>query len=151
MDPKDLIRQYLQDGRVMQVATVKNGSPWISTVYFVTDKAMNLYWLSLPTRRHSREIMEDNRVAIAIAAKQDLPVIGLQAEGDVEVVTYSGTVKGIMEKYIAKYGAGHDFYDNFVLHKNAHRMYKFRPTRFSLFDEVHFPKDSPVEVVMAGE
>ncbi len=146
MDPKELIKQHLEQGKVMQIATAKDGRPWICTVYFVADKAMNLYWLSLPTRRHSMEIMEDRYAAITVAVKLDKPVIGVQAEGTVQVVTHAGTVQGIMEKYVAKYDYGHDFYDNFVQDKGQHRMYCFAPERFSLFDEVNFPDTSPVEV-----
>jgi uncharacterized protein YhbP (UPF0306 family) len=132
----------------MQLATSKAGNPWICTVYFVADKSLNLYWLSLPTRRHSMELMEDRRAAITVAVKLDQPVIGVQAEGFVEVVTHAGTVKGVMEKYVAKYGSGKDFYDNFVQGTNDHRMYRFTPSRFSLFDEVNYPDSSPVEFVV---
>lgn len=92
------------------------------------------------------EIMEEKHVAIAVAVKLDKPVIGVQAEGTVEVMTHVGTVKGIMEKYVAKYDNGHDFYDNFVQGTAQHRMYRFTPERFSLFDEVNYPKDSPLIV-----
>ncbi|HSH18493.1 MAG TPA: pyridoxamine 5'-phosphate oxidase family protein [Candidatus Saccharimonadales bacterium] len=151
MDPSGLIHEYLDQARLMQIATAKNGRPWICTVYFVADKALNLYWLSLPTRRHSMEIMQDRHVAIAVAVKLDQPVIGVQAEGTVEVVQHVKTVQGIMEKYIAKYNAGHSFYDNFVQGKNDHRMYRFTAERFSLFDEAHFPDASPVEVRLEPE
>ncbi len=147
MDAETRIRQYLADGQLIQLATVHNGRPWVATVYFVADTSLNLYWLSLPTRRHSMEIMEDKRVAIAIVIKTDKPVIGLQGEGTVEVVTHAGTVQGVMEKYTAKYNAGKDFYNNFVRGTNDHRMYCFTPERFSLFDEVNFPDSSPVEYV----
>jgi uncharacterized protein YhbP (UPF0306 family) len=145
------IYQYFEQGRVMQVATANSSKPWITTVYFVVDKSLNLYWLSLPTRRHSMELMEDRHAAIAVAVKMDQPVIGIQAEGTVEVVTHAGTVQGIMEKYVAKYDAGHDFYDNFVQDTNDHQMYRFTPSRFSVFDEVNFPDTSPVEVDLKNE
>jgi len=94
------------------------------------------------------EIMEDKHVAVAIAVKTDLPVIGVQGEGTVEVVTHAGTVKGIMEKYTAKYdGAGKDFYDIFVQGTNKHRLYRFTPERYQLFDEVNYPETSPVEFI----
>lgn len=144
----ELVRQYLSQGRVMQIATVRGGKPWVCTVYFVADKSLNLYWLSLPTRRHSKEIMEDRHVAVTVAVKLDKPVIGVQAEGTVEVVTHDGTIQGIMEKYVAKYDSGHNFYNNFVQGIEQHRMYRFTPERFSLFDEVTYPKDSPVAVVV---
>ena len=148
MNMTDTFRRYFGQTKVLQVATVKNRKPWIATVYFVADKSLNLYWLSLPTRRHSMEIMDDRHVAIAIAVKTDQPVIGIQGEGTVEVVTNAGTVQGIMEKYVAKYDSGHDFYDNFVQGTNKHRMYRFTPERYALFDEVNYPDSSPVELLI---
>jgi uncharacterized protein YhbP (UPF0306 family) len=115
-------------------------------VYFVCDKALNLYWLSLPTTRHSQEIMMDSRVAVAVALRLDHPVAGVQAEGSVELVEHARTIKGVMEKYIAKYDTGHNYYDNFVQGKEKHRMYRFAPSRIQLFDEVNFPPNTPQHI-----
>lgn len=148
MSPNEIFEHYMCESKLMQIATVgKNGNPWICTVYFVVDKANNFYWLSLPTRRHSSEIMENKRAAVAVACKFDQPVIGVQAEGTVEVVEHSATIQGIMEKYIAKNNSGHDFYDNFLKGTAEHRMYRFVPERIVLFDEVHY-KGKPQEIVM---
>lgn len=122
----------------MQVASVGKNGPWIATVYFVPDAQQNLYWLSLPSRRHSQELYKDARAAIAIAIKDDQPVIGLQAEGNVEVLKDEDEIRKVMDSYVTKYGAGKDFYDNFVAGKNQHNLYKFVPKSFVLFDEVNF-------------
>jgi uncharacterized protein YhbP (UPF0306 family) len=136
METGDLIKQYLSQGKMMQIATVNGDQPWICTVYFVEDEQLNLYWLSLPTRRHSQDIKAHNKVAVAIPIKTDQPVIGIQAEGTAEVVNEHETIAKIMKLYTVRYNVGKSFYNNFVAGKNEHCLYRFMPTNFVLFDEV---------------
>src|ERR1700754_574057 len=99
---RDLIKKYLAQGRVMQIATVSGDQPWICTVYYVEDGDLNLYWLSFPTRRHSQEIAKHNKVAIAVPVKFNKPITGIQVEGSVEIVKDAEQVSKIMENYVAK-------------------------------------------------
>jgi uncharacterized protein YhbP (UPF0306 family) len=140
-----LIKKYLGEGKVMQIATVSGEQPWICTVYYVCDDGMNLYWLSFPTRRHSQEIAHHDKAAVAVAVKTGKPVIGVQAEGIVEAVKDKQLVSKIMELYVKKYNTGQDFYKNFIAGKNEHWMYKFTPKEYVLFDELDFPKISRQE------
>ena len=116
----------------MQLATVGKTGPWICTVHFIEDEALNLYWLSLPDRRHSKELAENARVAITVAVKLEMPVIGIQAEGRAEEVQDSEVIKNVMKKYVTKYKIGDSFYENYVAGSNKHKLYKFTPNRFSL-------------------
>jgi uncharacterized protein YhbP (UPF0306 family) len=146
MEVKQLVKQYLSgESQVMQIATVAGDQPWICTVYYVADNELNVYWLSLPDRRHSQEIAKHSKVAAAIAIKPDKPVVGLQIEGDAEEITDAATIAAIMKQYVAKYSSGQSFYDNFISGKNQHRLYRLRPRLFVLFDEVNFPKDGRQE------
>lgn len=139
MDTKMLVLEYLPTREVMQLATVSAGQPWLCTVHFAHDDQLNMYWISLPSRRHSLELAADSRVAVAVVVKQDLPVIGIQAEGSAEAVTDPDVVKKIMDVYIAKHGTGAEFYDKFVAGTNVGKLYKFTPSSAVLFDEVNFP------------
>jgi uncharacterized protein YhbP (UPF0306 family) len=135
----ELIKKYLRQGRMMQVATLDSGQPWICTVYFVPDEQQNLYWLSLPTRRHSQDIAKNNKIAVAIAVKFDKnPIIGIQAEGIAKIVNDGEVVKKILPDYVEKYGSGKDFVELFESGKNQHQLYKFTPSKYSLFDETNF-------------
>lgn len=146
MQVKDLIKQYLHEGRMMQLATVAGDQPWICTVYYMCDQDLNLYWLSFPERRHSQEVVKHPKVAAAIPIKFDTqPVIGLQLEGSVQLVQDAETVKRVMEGYTAKYNAGKDFYRNFIDGSNKHQLYKLTPQLFVLFDEKHFPQNGRQE------
>lgn len=138
-DPLEFVRQYLPGARMMQIATVKGAQPWVCTVYFVEGDDLGLYWLSLPTRRHSQEIQEGSKVAVAVPIKFDKPVVGIQAEGIAQEVTDPEVVKSIIPKYVERHKVGADFYDNFIAGKNQHRLYKFTPQKVVLFDEVTFP------------
>lgn len=140
--------EYLALGSVMQVATTSANTPWISTVYFVADEDRNIYWLSLPERRHSKEIAVNPQVAAAIAIKHDLPVIGMQAAGEVTIVSDEAVVERIIASYMKKYdGAGKDFHQRFIAGKNKHQLYKLTPTMLVLFDEVHFKTDPQQRII----
>jgi len=146
MDPLELIRRYLPQGRMMQIATVSGDQPWICTVYFVEDDQLNLYWLSFPTRRHSQEIAAHNKVAVAVPIKFDKPVTGIQAEGTAEIVTDRAVIADVMKRYVERYNSGQQFYDRFVAGQNQHVLYKFTPSKYVLFDEVTFPDDGRKEI-----
>lgn len=142
MEVSTLIKKYLREGLVLQLATMRGDQPWVCSVYYASDDKLNIYWLSLPTRRHSEDITAHGKAAITIVVKVDQPVIGLQAEGTVEVVTKPAQIAKLMKLYVKRYNAGQDFYDNFIKGKNQHLMYRFKPKKFSLFDELNFPKGS---------
>lgn len=147
MEAETLIKEYLPTGKTMQIATEQDGQPWICTVYYVADELQRLYWLSLPTRKHSKHLARNDKAAIAIAIKADKPVVGIQASGCAEPVQEPGEVKHVMQLYTKKYdGAGQEFYDNFIEGTNQHVLYRFTPSSYVLFDEVTFdPAESRKE------
>lgn len=143
------ISTYLQQGSLLQIATVRDNAPWVATVYFVAGDDMKLYWLSYPTRRHSKDIGDNSLVAGTIVIKQDVPVIGVQLEGEAREVRRASTVAKVMMKYVAKYGVGKNFYKNFKIRQNKHSLYEFVPRRIVLFDEVNYGHDNPQELIVA--
>lgn len=130
------------DARVMQLATVAMpaGQPWVCTVYFVV-KDDCFYWLSYPERRHSLELAANPQAAITIAIKQDMPVIGLQAEGEVSVVNDVQEATRVLARYVKKYSSGQKFIELLKHGSNHHKLYKLTPKRIMLFDETQ--KDRP--------
>lgn len=142
-DIKKLVGKYLQIGRMMQVATVKNDQPWCCTVYFVPDEKLNLYWISTPDRRHSQEILKNKKIAAAISIKHipDEDVVGLQVEGDAQLVEDSEEIKKAIRLYADRHNRGEKWYEDFLTGKNQHKLYRIKPRLFVLFDEENFPND----------
>lgn len=132
----DTIKKHLSTAPLMQLATSVEDRPWVCSVYFVVDDQLNVYWLSLPTRRHSVEIGLNKNVAGAVVVKKSMPVIGVQIEGRASLVKDKKTVKEVMETYTAKYDEGTEFYKNFLAGKNKHELYQLRPDNIVVFDEV---------------
>lgn len=124
----------IRGAKTMQLATVREGKPWICSVYFVLHE-QKFYWLSFPERRHSMDIVDDKNVAITIALKQDKPVIGVQAEGTADRVSDVDEMTSVLTVYIEKYGQGKDFVQRFLAGENQHQLYRMTPNRVMLFDE----------------
>lgn len=148
LSPKSLIEKYLVEASIMQLATSADGQPWICNLHFVSDEASSLYWISKTDRRHSQEIGLNPNTAITIAVKTDKPLIGLQAEGVAELVTDNDQVASIMDEYIKHHGTDRAFVDTIVAGTNPHKLYAFRPKRFSLFDQVNFADQPSQEWVI---
>lgn len=133
---REQVFKYLAaDAKTIQLATLHDGKPWICTVWFVYDNELNLYWLSLPDRRHSLDIALSPDVAAAIAIKTDDPTVGIQMKGRAEVVSDNSIVEETMDRYYQKYGQGDKFYKNFIDGKNQHQLYKLCPNEITIFDE----------------
>ncbi len=125
----------------MQLATVKDGRPWICTVYFVADDDFNLYWMSARERQHSVEISSNSQVAVTVVRdterKQALQMIGNAYEVADEELERAN------ELYQGKFGEKEYNLDEIKEHKPTGRAYwTFQPSEISLWDEVNFP-DSP--------
>lgn len=145
MDAAEINRQ-----KVMQLATVRGEQPWICTVFFVVFGGC-FYWLSLPQRRHSKEINANPHAAVAIAIKQDLPVIGIQAEGTVSAVEDAAEMEAVLELYVAKYDAGEQFAKRYKAGKNHHALYKLTPKKVMAFDEVNADENPYQEITIVSE
>lgn len=138
-----LIRQYLNEKETAQIATLKGDQPWISTVYYVADDNCSLYWTSQKHRRHSQEIHDHSKTSAAIAVKfPGHPVIGLQIEGDAELIGGTRNLAGPMKLYIEKFNESQNFYNEVLSGKSDHFLYKLKPRSIVLFDEQNFP-DNP--------
>jgi uncharacterized protein YhbP (UPF0306 family) len=146
--PQELIEGYLSENKIMQLATSRDGRPWICNLHFVADEKSNVYWLSKPSRRHSEDIDANPPTAITIAVRTEKPLIGVQAEGEAHVVTDEGMVRSVMELYVERQGTDKGFADTIIDGSNEHKVYKFTPKRFSLFDQKNFANQPPVEWVV---
>ncbi len=149
LTPAEHAESMLTVGQTMQLASLHDGAPRVTSVFFVpSDDLTALYWLSEPSRRHSVDCEADSRVAAAIAVKTDMPVRGLQAMGNATRVTDIEEIRQVTEKYSKKYhGLASDFVERFTQGNNQHQLYKMTLTSLELFDEVHYSGQGPVRVL----
>lgn len=138
---KDLIKEYLDSKKDMQLATVSNGKPWICTVYFVYDEEFNLFWTSGRSRQHSIEIMSDYSAAITIV-KDTEKKQALQISGKAYEVA-DDDLERVHKLYQERYGKKDYDLEEMKKHDSEGRAYwVFKPDAISLWDEVNYP-DSP--------
>jgi uncharacterized protein YhbP (UPF0306 family) len=149
MDIQKLYWDYLGSQHMMQLATVHDGRPWCSTVYYVFDGEYNLYWASLPTRRHSQEIASEPRVAAAIAIKftKGKPVVGIQVEGSAAELLPAEYPEDMVERYAEKFGRDEAWIKEFRDGTTAHRLYRLTPEHIEMFDEENFPGGRKMSVL----
>lgn len=142
MSPQKIIKQYLLEQHVMQLATVREGQPWCTSVYYILDNR-KMYWASIPSRRHSLEIADDSRVAAAIVVKSaiDKRVAGIQIEGNAKQITSKQDIHPIALKYAARFNRTAQWVEDFSSGKTEHCLYVLSPNKYVLFDESNFPDD----------
>lgn len=141
MDLKQLLSQYLSEKHMMQLATSVDNQPWCCTVYYFHDQDYNLYWASLPERKHSQDIKQNSKVAVAIPVKyvKGEPVVGIQMTGMAEELALAEDTRALAQQYAEKFNRDEQWVEDFVSGKTEHRLYKLTPQEIYLFDEVNFP------------
>lgn len=149
MDVKQLINEYFAKTRMLQIATSVDNQPWNCTVYYAFDDSWNIYWISTPDRRHSKEVAINPKVSGVISFSQEpYPkdgVQGLQFEGIAELLSGDEEEKA-SKLYIEQLDREATLLEDIRSGKNPHKFYKAKPTKFVLFDSVHFPDNSRKEI-----
>jgi uncharacterized protein YhbP (UPF0306 family) len=143
---QDLIITYLDETRMMQVATCANNQPWCCTVYFSVDNLHNLYWISKPDRRHSEELRRNPKVA-GVIVQPHTPgdkVRGLQFQGLAHQISDPGEIRTLAESYVERF-AQHALAEDMISGANPQCLYQIKPETFVLFDELNFPEASRQE------
>ena len=145
MNLEKLIRDYLDEAKMMQIATVDVGQPWCCTVWYAHDKDLNLYWLSSKDRRHSKEIAKDNKVAGTIVIPHiqgsGEKVRGLQFQGVASETSGDSQVLG-RDLYIEKYSREKDYHDEVLTDPDSEaNWYIIKPSQIVLFDQINFPNE----------
>lgn len=100
---KNIIFEILEKGYLMSLGTTDDGGIWVSDVIYIHDDNLNIYWMSHPSVRHSKAILDNNIAAGSITisgAHEDN--LGLQFSGVAEKV--DGDRRELLDKYIIKKG-----------------------------------------------
>lgn len=151
MDIKDEVKTYLASTQLMQIATSSNEQPWTATVYFAYDTNLNIYWLSRSDRRHSRDIEKNPKVSGSISKLHTYgeKVRGVQFEGVAEKLM-GDDASQCLEIYYNRYNKARERVKNILVGAVGETIviYKVKPTKFVLFDEVNFPENPRQEITM---
>lgn len=150
MKLRDLIKDYLVQARLMQVATVSDNQPWTCSVYFSFDQDLNLYWLSLPETRHSQEIYSNPKVAGAIVLPQqpEGSLRGLQFEGDAFELSDKIQIQRGLACYSDRFSLEADRVNKILDDTDGHRLYQIKPRQFVLFDTKNYPQNPRQEYLL---
>lgn len=137
---RDLIKDYLGEAKMMQLATSLDDQPWICNVWFASDDNLNIYWFSSVSRRHSKEIIENNKVAAAIVLPQTPkdPPVGLQLQGIAEMLTKQGDIDKAISVYKDRIFPQETINKLMQDEETPHKFYKITPSQFVLFDAINF-------------
>ncbi|MHB1830238.1 MAG: pyridoxamine 5'-phosphate oxidase family protein [Candidatus Micrarchaeaceae archaeon] len=141
---REVVWKYLQEARLMQLATSADGQPWVCSVWFAADKDLNLYYMSWAGRRHSKEAIKNKMVAGAIAMPQDPedPPRGIQFQGTEEVLDREEDIQTAMSVYSGRVFPKDKIMELMGSKAHPHKFYMIKPALYVLFDAVNFP-DAP--------
>lgn len=150
MDLRKLIEEYLKEAKLMQLATVFNNQPWVCSVWFAADSDLNIYYFSAITRRHSEEVLKNNKVAGAAVLPQNPndPPRGLYFQGKAEVLQKQEDIDKAISAYADRIFSREKIKE-FMGHKEKpHKFYRIKPAKFVLFDAVNFPDNPRQELTL---
>lgn len=148
MNAQNLVVEYLDRARQMQIATSVDNQPWVATVYFAHDNAHNLYWISMPDTRHSQEIARNPNVAgtIVVDNTPGQPVRGIQFTGVAREIPNT-EVKANIEAYAERFQR-FTLGDEIANGVSPIKLYQIKPHSFVLFDQKNFPSQPRQEWVI---
>jgi len=145
MQVEALVRKYLEQINIMQLATSVNDQPWTCTLHYYSDRELHFYWISTLEREHSKDIAQNPQVAAAILVHENTPderyVIGISLQGSAELIG-EHIDDEIGQGYIQKLGRDPQLLSDIAKGKNPHKFYRLKPSKIILFDSKNFP-DSP--------
>lgn len=149
---KRLVLDYLKKHKLMTIATYGK-HPWISQVYYSFDKDLNLYFLSAPRTLHSKQIVKNKHVAVAIADSRQKPSDlkkGLQIYGVAKPIKNRMKIRHALRlwKDALKVKNPKLTYENMIRKPNEGTMYQVTPKRIKFFNQELFKMKDGKEPVL---
>ncbi|MGB5732843.1 MAG: pyridoxamine 5'-phosphate oxidase family protein [Thiohalocapsa sp.] len=101
---RSAIRELLATHGTLTLATCGPDGPWAAAVFFASDDAFNLYFVSDTRTRHGRDLAVNGRAAGTVHpdCSDWGEVCGLQMEGTVSILDGSAR-QAALECYLAKF------------------------------------------------
>ena len=129
---KKYILEYLENNRLMTLATSEKDVPWAATVFFAYDPNLNIYFISRPETRKTQHIISNPNVSVVVNQYQPKKgtVKGLQIEGEAYILDKEKD-KEKLELYKERY----DWADEYL---HNHELYKIIPKKIYYLDDELF-------------
>jgi uncharacterized protein YhbP (UPF0306 family) len=104
---RPMLREFLAGQSTLALGTVgvEDGRPQVAALFFASDDAFNLYWISNADSRHSMNLTdwEDVAATIYVQAWDWTGIKGVQIEGCAESVNEEGERQHALALYRAKF------------------------------------------------
>ncbi len=134
IDVEKTVREYIDKTVHLSLATTKNGFPWVCEVHFAFDNELNLYFRSLPSRRHSQEIAANPNVAGNIVKQHALSetVVGVYFEGSARLLTSVQEQKTAFQSLESRLGLDNSAIEE-ARKRDGHKFYKISVKNWYVF------------------
>lgn len=138
MNKKDLLK-YLQTQHLMAISTVED-APWASTVFFVADEALSLYFVSDPSSNHGKHIAKNPEVSVSIFDSHQQvsdKKIGVQMKGKAKQLVEPADIREALRRW----NAHNPGFEHVITVGNMEKgtihskVYKISPTYAKFFNE----------------
>lgn len=148
------LNKILKSNVLFSMASIKESNEsWINTAYFAYSDKLTFYFLTPPTAQHSKNVEENNSVAVSIfdsrqvvtGKKRGLQIFGICRRAKGEEI-YEG-IK-IYGKRFSAFAAGIKRPEDFETNKMESRVYVIVPHTIKIFDEVIFGEEKWVTVTL---
>jgi uncharacterized protein YhbP (UPF0306 family) len=135
MDIEKTIREYLPNILHMSLGTCVDNKPWVCEVHFVYDDDLNLYWRSMPSRRHSQDIDRNPQVAgnIVVQHGPGEKPRGLYFEGMAQALTDIDESSPVYQLFADRLGVGPDIIEK-AREEDGPHFYKVTVADWYMFD-----------------
>lgn len=142
-DLNQLIREYLQEAKIMQIATKINEQPWVCSVWYASDDQMNIYWMSATNRRHSKELEKNPKVGATISLQipSNESPRGVQLQGIAQKLTKNDDIQKARSVFQDRVFDGRTIDSYLNNKKTTYAFYRLKPTLYVLYDAKHFPEN----------
>lgn len=132
-----VIREYLPEVIHLSLATTVDNSPWICELHYVFDQDLNLYFRSTPSRRHSKEIEKNPKVAGNIIKQHstEQKPRGIYFEGHGEMLQNVDKSHVAYKLYCERFRTNESILEE-AQTKEGHKFYKITVNKFYLFDSI---------------
>lgn len=141
MQVEELIKEYLEQNIVLQLATVQDGKPQLCTVHYAYDEDLNFYWFSSRSSHHSVALAGESPVSLGVLHSVELrQCVHVNGLGH---LASKDEMKKAHEVYSKRFGESPERLERALSDDQEMGSYYIcKPNEFILFDAEHFP-DSP--------